>query len=145
MNDLAQEIIQHLALSPSKIYKGLRLTQGFFVIYDSVSPTIPKEDAKDFIVFKGSSVWRLTESATLSAIQAHMTSIATSIIRPFRDMPLYADFFACEDLTIKNEIAILDSPKNLLHHLRLSCPIMDDATRKSIMKLDTMLAIYEMG
>ena len=144
MNDLAQEIIQHLALSPSKIYKGFKLTQGFIVIYDSASPIIPKEDAKDFIVLKGTSLWRMTESATLSAIQAHMTSIATSLIRPFRDMPLYAEFFACENLTMKNDLAILDSPKNLMNHLRLSCPIMDDATRKSILKLNTTLAIYEL-
>lgn len=144
MNDLAREIIEHLALSPSKIYKGFKLSGGFFVIYDSASPIVPTEDAKDFIVLKGTSVWRLTESATLSAIQAHTTSITTSFIKPFRDMPLYAEFFACENLSMKNELAILDSPKNLLHHLRLSCPIMDDATRKSILKLNTPLAIYEL-
>lgn len=144
MNDLAKEIIQHLALCPSKIYKGLKLTQGFFVIYDSASPIVLKEDAKDFIVLKGTSMWRLTESATLSAIQAHMTSISTSLIKPFRDMPLYAEFFACENLTLKNEIAILDSPKNLINHLRLSCPIMDEATRTSILKLNTTLPIYEL-
>ena len=145
MNDLAEEIIQHLALSSSKIYRGFKLTHGFFVIYDSACPTIPREDAKDFIVVsKGTSMWRLTESAALSAIQAHVTSITTSLIKPFRDMPMYAEFFACENLTMKNELAILDAPKNLLNHLRLSCPIMDPTTRNSISKLNTTFAIYEM-
>ena len=79
----------------------------------------------------------------MSAIHAHMTSITTSLMKPFRDMPLYAEFFACENLTMKNHIVMLDSPKYLLNHLRLSCPIMDAQTTDSILKLN-IPAVYEM-
>lgn len=50
-------------------------------------------------------------------------------------MPLYAEFFVFENLVLKNQIGILDTPKNLLHHIRSACPILEEQARNKISKL----------
>lgn len=133
MNELAREILGHINISQG-VYKGLKISQDLYVLLDKVARDTnhsASHDYNDFVVYKDRVAWRLTESATIAVMQSHV-SRSGFMLRPFGDTPLYAEMLIVKNMEIENIVSIMDTPKQLLLHLRNAIPESRD---KKYMKI----------